>query len=113
MTTIQVKAGEPISVVIEDDGTLTWHHADVETKQECSDAIDTVTNPVKEWEPLEIEGTLACSKCGLEGAVYSGKWLRIFKREPGQTLGEGYAAWKRYCKEAEERIRAGEDEGKW
>lgn len=109
MTTIHISAGEPVSVVVEGN-TLTWHHEDVLTKQECADLIDTETHSVVEWEPLEIDGTLTCSKCGLEGSIHSGKWLRVFEREPGQTLGEGYAAWKRYSKRAEKQIRRGEEE---
>lgn len=109
MTIIHIKAGEPISVDVKED-TLTWRHENVQTKQKCADLIDTQSHPVAQWEPLSIEGRLTCSKCGLEGSINSGKWLRVFKREPGQTQGEGYAAWKLYCKEAGKRMR--QEEGK-
>ena len=111
MNTIVSKAGEPISIDVDGD-PLTWLHEDVRTKQGCVDVIDTKTHPVTRWEPLDIEGTLTCSQCGLQGSIHSGKWLRVFKRKPGQTVAEGYAAWRRYSKRAAERIRKEEEEGK-
>lgn len=99
MTTIHIEAGEPISIVVEGD-TLTWQHEDVRTKEKCADLIDTESNPVTEWEPLGIKGRLTCSTCGLDGAISGGRFIRIVKREPGQTVGQGYAAWKRYSREA-------------
>ena len=99
MTTIRIEAGEPISIVVEGD-TLTWQHEDVRTKDECAELIDTESNPVTEWEPLSIGGRFICSKCGLDGAITEGNFIRIFKREPGQTFGEGYAAWRRYLHES-------------
>lgn len=41
----------------------------------------------------------------LKGSIYSGKWLRVFEREPGQSAGEGYAAWKQYMKQAKRQMR--------
>lgn len=105
MATIHVTAGGPISIDVKNDNTLLWRHEDVRAKEECTDIIDIEAHPVKEWDPLAIEGALVCAKCGLEGSIYNGRWLRIFKREPGQTLGEGYAAWRRYLKNAEELTR--------
>lgn len=101
MNTIHIEAGEPISIVVEGD-TLNWQHEDAQTKEECAELINTASNPVTEWEPLGIAGRLTCSKCGLDGAISKGTFIRIFKREPGQTVGEGYAAWKRYLHESRE-----------